>query len=124
MASAPGRGAATWLSGDSSARKSALGTELELGVPDASVGHHDGLAAPAGTEHLDVPLHGAPGVGHDEVRRHPGGAVPGCGGLGRGGERWQGGLGHDDSFGKRQGTLDAGAQAGGEFGIGLDGGER
>jgi hypothetical protein len=42
--------------------------DADLGVADRAVGVDVGLAAPVPAEYLDVPVHGPPGVGHDDVR--------------------------------------------------------
>ena len=96
--------------------------EVELGVADASVGHHDGLAPEAGAEGVGVPLDRLAAVGDGEVggERHPGdgrAAVGGGGGV----VGFESGDGHVDSFGEGEGVLEAGPEAGLEGGIGTGG---
>jgi hypothetical protein len=89
--------------------------EADLGVADRAVRVDVGLAAALRAEYLDVPVHGAPGVGHDDVggqRRRPGGLAldAGCGGL----------LGHGSSWGGEDFPGQPQPQPPGEVGVGID----
>jgi hypothetical protein len=89
--------------------------DADLGVADRAVRVDVGLAAPLRAEHLDVPVHGAPGVGHDDVggqgRRPGGGALD----LDRGGR-----LRHGSSSGCEHLLGQPLPQPPGEVGVGID----
>ncbi len=97
--------------------------QLQLGVAHATVGHDDGLAPESGPEGVGVPGQRPPGVADRQVRDHAGRAGVGVGGVGRG-RLGDGRARHVGSFGEVEGALQAGAQAGREVGVGLDGLDR
>ena len=89
--------------------------DADFGVADRAVRVDVGLAAALRAEHLDVPVHGAPGVGHDDVggqRRRPGGLAldPGLGCL----------LGHGSSWGCEDLPGQPRPQPPGELRVGID----